>query len=97
MFKLPLNLIKEMFKIFLGMEKLQELSHLMLIYLKVFRQKARFVAEGHKVEIPASIIFSTVLFKDCVRIPLMVMALNYLDIQGADVQQGFLSSKDLEK
>ena len=62
-----------------------------------FRRKARYVANGHLVETPASITYSTVVSRDSVRILLMVAALNGLDIQGCDVQNAFLSAKNLEK
>ena len=41
-----------------------------------FRRKARFVADGHLVETPASVTYSTVVSQDSVRILLMVAALN---------------------
>ena len=62
-----------------------------------FRRKARYVADGHLVETPASITYSTVVSRDSVRILLMAAALNGLDVQGCDVQNAFLSAKNLEK
>ena len=62
-----------------------------------FRRKARFVADGHRVETPASITYSTVVSRDSVRILLMIAAFNGLDIQGCDVQNAFLSADNLEK
>ena len=62
-----------------------------------FRRKVRFVADGHLVETPASITYSTVVSRDSVRILLMIAALNELDIQGCDVQNAFLSADNLEK
>jgi hypothetical protein len=62
-----------------------------------FRRKARFVADGHRVETPASITYSTVVSRDSVRILLLIAALNGVDIKGADVQNAFLSAKNLEK
>ena len=62
-----------------------------------FRRKARFVADGHLVETPASVTYSTVVSRDSVRILLLVAALNGLDVKGADVQNAFISAKNLEK
>ena len=62
-----------------------------------FRRKARFVADGHKVETPPSISYSTVVSRDSVRILLLIAALNGLDIMGCDVQNAFLSANNLEK
>ena len=62
-----------------------------------FRRKVRFVADGHLVEMPPSITYSTVVSRDSVRILLMIAALNELDIQGCDVQNAFLSADNPEK
>ena len=62
-----------------------------------FRRKARFVADGHLVETPASVTYSTVVSRDSVRILLLAAALNGLEVKGADVQNAFLSAKNLEK
>ena len=53
-----------------------------------FRRKARFVADGHLVETPASVTYSiTVVSRDSVRIlVLLAAALNGLEVKGADVQ-----------
>ena len=61
-----------------------------------FRRKARFVADGHLVEAPASIAYNTVVSRDSVRILLLVAALNNLETMGADVQNAFLSADNLE-
>ena len=62
-----------------------------------FRRKACFVADGHKMETPASVTYSTVVSRDSVRIILLIAALNDLDIQGADIQNAFLTSPTKEK
>ena len=63
-----------------------------------FRRKARlFVADGHLVETPAAITYSTVVTRDSVRILLMIAALNGLAVMGADIQNAFLSAPNLEK
>ena len=50
-----------------------------------FRRKARFVADGHLAETPASVTYSTVVSRDSVRILLLIAALNGLEVKGADV------------
>ena len=62
-----------------------------------FRKKARFIADGHLVETPASITYSTVVSRDSVRLILLVASLNDLDVMGCDVQNAFLSADNLEK
>ena len=62
-----------------------------------YRRKVRYVADGHKVEAPPSVTYSTVVSRDSVRILLMVAALNDLDVQGCDVQNAFLTANNLEK
>ena len=62
-----------------------------------FRRKARFVADGHRVESPPSVTYSTVVSRDSVRILLLVAALNDLELSGCDVQNAFLSADNLEK
>ena len=61
-----------------------------------FRRKSRFVDDGHLVETPASITYSTVVSRESVRLLLMIAALNDLDIMGCDVQNNFLSADSLE-
>ena len=62
-----------------------------------FRRKARFFADGHLVETPASIMYITLVSRDSVRILLLASALNDLDVMGADVQKASLSADNLEK
>ena len=50
-----------------------------------FSRKANFVSDGHLVETPASITYSTVVLRNSVRILLLAAALNDLNIMGADV------------
>ena len=59
------------------------------------RRKVRFVADGHLVETPASIAYITVVSRDSAIILLFDVALNDLDIMGADVQNAFLSADNL--
>ena len=54
------------------------------------------MADGHLVETPASVTYSTVIYRDSVRILLIAAALNGLEVRGADVQNAFLSTNNLE-
>ena len=62
-----------------------------------FRRKARYCADGHKTAAPASVTYSTVVSRDSVRILLTIVALNDLEILGADVQNAFLTAPNKEK
>ena len=62
-----------------------------------FRRKARWVADGHKTEAPSSVTYSTVVTRDSVRILLLIAALNDLDVQGADIQNAYLTAPNREK
>ena len=62
-----------------------------------FRRKARFVADGHKVETPPSVSYSSVVARDSVRICLMLAALNELDVLCVDIQNAYLTAPNREK
>lgn len=62
-----------------------------------FRRKARFVADGHKVETPPSVSYSSVVARDSVRICLMLAALNDLDVMSVDIQNAYLTALNKEK
>ena len=49
------------------------------------------------METPTSMMYSTVVSWDSVRILLTIAALNELDTQGADIQNAFLTSPTKEK
>ena len=55
------------------------------------------MADGHLVKTPASVTYSTVVYRDSVRILLLAAALNGIEVKGADVQNAFLSANNLEK
>ena len=50
-----------------------------------FRIKARLVGGGHTTTAPSSIIFSSVVSRDSVRIDLTISALNETDILACDI------------
>ena len=62
-----------------------------------FIRKASFLSDGHLVETPESITYSTVVPRYSVRILLLVAALNSLETMGADVKNAFLSADNFEK
>jgi hypothetical protein len=62
-----------------------------------FRRKARFCADGHKTQAPASVTYSSVVSRDSVRIMLLIAALNNLALKAADIQNAFLTAPNLEK
>lgn len=62
-----------------------------------FRRKARFVADGHKVETLPSVLYSSVVSRDSVRICLMLAALNRLDVRCVDIQNAYLTAPNKEK
>ena len=62
-----------------------------------FRRKARYVGDGQKTKTPSSVTYSSVVARDSVRILLMVAALNDLDIEGADIENAYLTAPCREK
>ena len=62
-----------------------------------FSRKARFISDGHLVETPAPITYSTVVSRDSIRILLLAADLNDLDVIVEDLQNAFLSADNLEK
>ena len=78
----------------------QEITGHMVFDVKLgenFRRKARYCADGHKTETPASVTYSTVVSRDSVRIILTIAALNELDVLGADIQNAYLTAPNREK
>ena len=62
-----------------------------------FRRKARFVAGGHKTQVPPSMTYSSVVSRESVRIALTIAALNDLEVLSCDIQNAYLSAKCREK
>ena len=62
-----------------------------------FRQKTRFVANGHLMDSPSFITYSAVVSRDSVRIFLLVEALNDLEVMGSDIHNAFISAPNLDK
>jgi hypothetical protein len=62
-----------------------------------FQRKARLVADGHKTHTPASVTYSTVVSRDSVRICLLIVVLNELDVMAADIENVYLTAPCREK
>ena len=62
-----------------------------------FRRKARFVADGHKTSAPKSLVYSTVVSRDSVRIAFLIAALNNLAVVSCDIQNAYLAAPCREK
>jgi hypothetical protein len=58
---------------------------------------ARYVADGHLTDPPASITYASVVSTESVRIAFTIAALNDLDVQAADIQNAYLTSPCDEK
>jgi hypothetical protein len=56
------------------------------------RRKARYVADGHLTDPPASITYACVVSRESVRIAFTIAALNNLDVQAADILNAYLTS-----
>ena len=62
-----------------------------------FRRKARFVAGDNTTETPSTLTYSSVVSRDSVRIILLVVALNGLNIMAFDIQNAYLMADCREK
>ena len=57
-----------------------------------FRRKAQFFADGHKTKTPAAITYSSVVYRDSVRIEMTISALNDLDVLACDINNAYLTA-----
>ena len=62
-----------------------------------FRRKARLVAGGHMTDTPNTLIYSSVVSRDPVRIALTIAALNDLSVMACNIQNAYLTSECREK
>jgi len=60
-------------------------------------RKARFVAGGHWTDPPSQITYSTVVFRDSVRIAFLIAAMNELNILSADIGNAYLNAPTKER
>jgi Reverse transcriptase (RNA-dependent DNA polymerase) len=72
----------------------QQIRWHMIFDVKVgsLKQKARYVAGGHKTDAPSAITYASVVSRESVRIGLLVAALNDLSILAAAIQNAYLTS-----
>ncbi len=67
------------------------------VKLEGFQRKARYVADGHKIDAPAALTYASVVSRESVRIALTLAALNDLDVKTSDIQNAFLTAPCSEK
>ncbi len=104
-FKLEMKNVRVAFKEYDGdpstLVGFTQITGHIVFYVKLgenFRRKARYCADGHKTGAPASVTtYSTVASRDSARILLLIVALNGLDVLGADVQNAFLTAPNKAK
>ena len=76
----------------------QEIKCYLVFNLKIdFMRKARFVAGSHMTDPPASMNYSSVVWRETVRIALLLAALNVLDVCAADIGNAYLNAPCKEK
>ena len=61
------------------------------------RHKARLVAEGHMSEASPTVMCDSVVYKETVRIALMIDALNDLEVKLGDILNAFIQAPVTEK
>ena len=62
-----------------------------------FTREARFVASGHTTNPPASLTYSSVVFRDIVHIAFIIAALNDIDFFAARITNAYLNDPCCEK
>jgi hypothetical protein len=72
-------------------------GHLIFDVKMDFTRKARFVADGHLTDPPASSTYASVVSRESVRIAFLLAALNDLDILSADISGAYLNAPCREK
>ena len=60
-------------------------------------RKVRLVAGGHMTDTPNTLIYSSVVSRDSVRIALTIAALNELSVMVCDIQNAYLTTECREK
>ena len=78
----------------------QQITRHMIFYVNLgenFRRKAQYVADGHKTDTPSSVTYSTVVYRDSVRICLMIAGMNDLEILSGDMENAYLLAPCREK
>jgi hypothetical protein len=77
----------------------QQITCHMIFTVKMenFRRKARYVADGHKMEAPAVLTYASVVSRETVRIALTIAALNDLEVRGADIENAYITAPNRER
>ena len=57
-----------------------------------FTHKARFVGGGYKTKAPESLLYSSVVFQDSIRIDFLVISLNNLNLSTCDISVVYLNA-----
>ena len=66
------------------------------VKMEDFRRKARFVAEGHIIEAPATIMYASIVSIETVRIALMIAALNDLEVKSGEILNTYVPAQVTE-
>jgi hypothetical protein len=61
------------------------------------KRKAQYVASCHITEPPAALTYASVVSRESIRIGLLIVALNDLDVFSADIQNAYMTSPCEEK
>jgi hypothetical protein len=72
-------------------------GHLIFDVKMDFSRKARYVADGHKTDPPASSTYASVVSRESVRIAFLLAALNDLEIMAADISGAYLNAPCRER
>jgi hypothetical protein len=76
----------------------QKIHHHMVFDVKLdLVRKARFVAGGHQTEVPSESVYSSYVWREGVRIAVLIAALSDLDILAANVQNTYMNAPTKEQ
>ena len=67
------------------------------IKMEDFRCKARLVAGGHMTMAPATIMYTSVVSREIVRIALMIATLNHFEAKSSDILNAYVQAPATEK
>ncbi len=59
--------------------------------------KARLIAGGHMINVPATFTYASVVMRKTIRNALMLVALNLLDVMEADIMNAYITAPCKEK
>ena len=67
------------------------------VKMEDFRRKSRLVAGGHMTDTPAAITYASVVSRENLRLALMLVALNALEVKCGDVLNAYIAAPITEK